>query len=172
MGRDGGVRSKEAGDRGLVVAEMVGARLGAEVVKLSEEMACGPCGDQILTKRGVIELPGQEMLRTELIRPTHEYAFEAAPSRAQSLEIIRMGDVALVGVAPELSCSTGAEIREGSPFPATLVLTMVNGAAKYMADAGAYERITYEAMNSLFARGSAEMLAEKALGMLRDMARS
>ena len=37
-------------------------------------------------------------------------------------------------------------------------------------NASAYDRITYEAMNSPFARGSAELLGEKAVGLLRDMA--
>ena len=51
--------------------------------------------------------------------------------------------------AAELSAITGAAIRARSPFPHTLVVTMVNGAAKYMPDAAAYRDITCEAMNRL-----------------------
>jgi hypothetical protein len=43
------------------------------------------------------------------------------------------------------------------------VLTMVNGAQKYLPSAEAYDRITYEAMNSGFARGADEMLAQAIL---------
>jgi predicted peptidase len=53
-----------------------------------------------------------------------------------------------------------------------MVLTMVNGAAKYMPELGAYERITYAAMNSPFARGSAEILSamavERAVNLIVD----
>ena len=53
-----------------------------------------------------------------------------------------LGNVALVGVRPELSCQTGLNIKEQSPFPETMVLTMVNGGTKYMPDRGTYDRIT------------------------------
>lgn len=170
LGRDGGVRVKEGDDRGLIVAEMIGARLGAEVLRLSEEMECRPCSEPIAIQRATVELPGQEMMQTHLIRPTKQHVFAEGPERAQRLETIRVGEVALVGVGPELSCRTGVSLRERSPFPATLVLTMVNGAAKYMGDLSAYDRITYEAMNSPFARGSAELMVDSALALLRSVA--
>jgi neutral ceramidase len=47
---------------------------------------------------------------------------------------------------------------------------MVNGAAKYMPDASAYDKITYEAMNSSYARGSAETLAAAILKALKNQA--
>jgi hypothetical protein len=46
---------------------------------------------------------------------------------------------------------------------------MVNGAAKYMAEVSAYDRITYEAMNSPFARGSAEALVDNVVALLQSM---
>jgi neutral ceramidase len=45
---------------------------------------------------------------------------------------------------------------------------MVNGAAKYMPDAAAYDKITYEAMNSSYARGSAEALSDAILRALGE----
>ena len=80
-----------------------------------------------------------------------------------------LGDLAILGMRPELSCRIGADIRRRSPFAETLVLTMVNGGAKCMADVEAYERSTYEAMNSRFAAGSAERLADRAVAMLEGV---
>ena len=40
-------------------------------------------------------------------------------------------------------------------------MTMVNGGAKYMTNAEGYDNITYEAMNSRYARGSAEIVASR-----------
>jgi neutral ceramidase len=170
VGRDGGLRVKDVDEGGLVVVQMIGARLGAEVLRLSEEIDCRPCAEPIVTEGATVEYQGQEMMETHLIRPTKQYAFVGGGSRLERLEIIRVGDVALVGLSPELSCQTGVSIRERSPFPATLVLTMVNGGAKYMAELDAYDRITYEAMNSPFAGGSAEIMIDKSLELLRSLA--
>ena len=55
------------------------------------------------------------------------------------------------------------EVGEGS----LEVLTMVNGAQKYLPSALAYDRITYEAMNSGFARGASEVLEQAILTLIR-----
>ena len=44
--------------------------------------------------------------------------------------------------------------------------------AKYMADRGCYERCMYEAINSPFAPGAAERLAQTAVTMLQAAAMS
>ena len=56
-----------------------------------------------------------------------------------------------------------AGLREGD------VVTMVNGAAKYLADAGSYDRITYAAMNSPYAAGAAEQVAARIVETLRGL---
>jgi neutral ceramidase len=167
--KDRGVPPENAGNRAHALAESIGARLGAEVVRLSNSIKCQPCAVPIVVDRAQVELAGQEMIQTQLLRPSKRLVFASGQPRSEQVEVVRIGDIALVGVRPELSCRTGVDIRQRSPLPATLVLTMVNGAAKYMAEDLAYERITYEAMNSPFARGSAEVLADKAVGLLQDM---
>lgn len=46
---------------------------------------------------------------------------------------------------------------------------MVDGAAKYMADARDYDRITYGAMNSRYAKGAAETVTAKILDTLHTV---
>jgi neutral ceramidase len=48
-------------------------------------------------------------------------------------------------------------------------MTMVNGAAKYLPDERSYQRITYEAMASHYARGAAELVAAGILSFLGDL---
>jgi hypothetical protein len=67
-------------------------------------------------------------------------------------------NLALVGVKPELNGITAIEIRRDSPFQYTLIMQMVNGGQKYMADRESYKRMSYEAMNSFFGEGAAEVL--------------
>jgi len=169
VGKDGHPRIQEGGDRGHAVAEMVGARLGAAVVGISEEVECWMCTGPLVPGRTSLQFGGQEPVPTPQVRPTEHHEFTPGPERSETVETVVLGDVALVGVRPELSCSTGKNIRQRSPFPETLVLTMVNGGAKYMPDADSYERITYEAMSSPFACGSAETLAEGINHLLLEM---
>ncbi len=155
---------------GNLIAEMLGARLGAEVVRVAEDMVCRGLSRPLVTRQNTVRFAGQQMTETRLLEPTTGRDFLPGPDRQGVIAAIGLGDVALVGVSPELSSSTGVSIRDRSPMSETLVLTMVNGAAKYMADLSAYDRVTYEAMNSPFARGSAEILVEEAVGLLLDMA--
>lgn len=103
------------------------------------------------------------------LRPTHTYDYVSEGERETEIELLRIGSAALMGVKPELNCVTAREIRDGSPFAHTLVMTLVNGGAKYMADAESYERITYEAVNSPFGRGAAELLRDAAVRQLNDL---
>ncbi|MFT4004788.1 MAG: hypothetical protein QM683_03725 [Lacrimispora sp.] len=105
------------------------------------------------------------------IRPAAHYQYEPDGYRTVSIGILCLGDAAIVGLAPELSSITAEEIRSKSPFPFTMVFTMVNGAEKYMPEKTAYDRITYEAMNSSFAQGSAEKLADRIKELLLEARR-
>ena len=58
------------------------------------------------------------------------------------------------------------QIQAASPYPVTLTATLINGGAKYMADQSAYDRFMYEAVNSPFAPGAAEMLVREAAALL------
>ena len=81
----------------------------------------------------------------------------------------RIGDLVLACLQAELNARTGLDLKAASPFPATCVVTMVNGAAKYTAIAGSYDRITYETMNSRYAKGAAETVAARLAGILREL---
>lgn len=159
-------------DAGFVLVDLLGERLGVEVVRVSDAIRIVPDADATLRMtRGMVRVTGQVSSPDPLTkRPTHHYRFEATGDVNVPVWYLQIGAVALVGVQPELSSVTGMAIKQRSPFPQTMVATMVNGAAKYMPDTSAYERITYEAMSAPFAKGAAEAVAENVsstLGALR-----
>jgi neutral ceramidase len=167
--KDGHVQVEDIEEEGFIIAKMLGRRLGIEVLQTSEKIRCQALVDSLSIKKGVVQCPGQKIIRDlHSLRPTKQYDFIPAEKRDEPVHIVMLGNVALVGVRPELCCQTGLNIKEQSPFPETLVLTMVNGGAKYMPDRSAYDRITYEAMNSPFGRGAAELLTEKVIELLRS----
>jgi hypothetical protein len=48
------------------------------------------------------------------------------------VQVLRIGDVAFVGMNVETFFETGLEIRERSPFPDTFVLGYTNGLVSYL----------------------------------------
>jgi len=101
--------------------------------------------------------------------PVTAFAYTPGPKIALPVALMRIGDIAIVGVQPELAASLGSRIKTASPYAHTLVATMVDGGAKYMPDAQSYDRFTYEARNSPFARGAGEDAASAIVGMLNTM---
>lgn len=104
-------------------------------------------------------LPAQTRADFHSLAPHRTYEFHAAGEQRTRVYLLRLGNVGLVGVQPEVSSAFGATVRaarSGSVFFATLV----NGGQKYLPAPDAYEKITYEAMNSGFAAGSHERLVE------------
>lgn len=145
----------------------LGRQLAQDVAMLMDGMIGAPSSMHIRIVNATIRLPAQMMppsLRD--LQPTRSYTFTPNGETEQPISILTTGDFAVVGVRPELNAITAKRIADASPHKTTLVATLVNGGAKYMADTAAYERITYEAMNSPFARGAAEILQARVLELL------
>lgn len=158
--RAGKMREYDLGAAGFALAEAMGRRLGEQVVRAAEGIKGGSGEDGLIISEGLVLCPGQKMPKKRPERPVRDYCFQEAEGQKVVVRYLVFGGNALVGVAPELSSATAGEIRRHSPYPQTMVLTMVHGADKYMPEQAAYDRITYEAVNSRFARGAAERLAE------------
>ncbi|MFD9435670.1 hypothetical protein [Streptomyces sp. NPDC060002] len=116
-----------------------------------------------------VEVPAQKPpAGLHTLRPATSYPYEPDGTAQVPIVAVHLGVTALAGLQAELNAATGLAVKAASPFPHTCLVTMVNGAAKYMADAGGYDRVTYEAMNSRCARGAAETVAGRIDGLLRD----
>ncbi len=173
VGKDNQPNMIRMGNSGFIISEMLGTRLGVEVLRVSEKIACKKVEIPIVIKNVPIIFDGQEMNHnTRMIRPSTTYIFTPSVDRIESISILIIGEAVLMGLRPELCSKTAMDLSRLSPFPFTMLMTMVNGGAKYMPDESAYDRITYEAMNSPFARGSAERLTAKLLDQLDQISHS
>lgn len=93
--------------------------------------------------------------------PTTSHTFTPNGTAQAPIWVLRVGDGVFAGAAPELSTDTARAIRKNSPAAHTFVLSMLEGGSKNMADRWNYEHITYEALDSSYAKGSAEKLATR-----------
>lgn len=83
-----------------------------------------------------------------------------------NLYAISLGDLAFVTVPFEMFDTNGMEIKEGSPFSMTFVLTCANDNLNYLPSELAWQHGGYAIDATLFQRGTAEELVENYLGLL------
>lgn len=110
-------------------------------------------------------LPGQTRASFCSLAPHRTYEFHEAAEQRTRVYLLRLGKVEFVGIQPEVSSSFGAAVRAVRPGN-VFFATLVNGGQKYLPAPDAYEKITYEAMNSGFAAGSHERFLETILAAL------
>ncbi|WP_099467598.1 alkaline ceramidase [Konateibacter massiliensis] len=159
------------GEKGYKFVAELGEKLGKQVQNVMSLATYMEDGD-MSRQKAVCQCMGQRLPKNmRELKATRNYDFLQEGMHEVPLEIIFIGEIAIVALQPEICSQTAYEIRKESPFSVTMVFTMVNGGAKYMADEKSYERITYEAMNSKFAKGSAEIVRDKILEMLKNKRR-
>lgn len=166
-GASGEVEQVDIGDAGLALVALQGERLAAEALRVAEATQPGEAAPSLSLTADRVEVTGQQMPDSPAtLRPVTRYTYVRTGPAEVPVWILRIGPVAIAALQPELSARTGAQIRALSPVPGTMVATMVNGAAKYMAAAEDYDRFTYMAINSGYAKGAAEIVAARIVALL------
>lgn len=157
-------------EEGFKICEELGRTLGDAVIRAMDSSQEISVQDGIRSGRKKITVPGKEMERDlHQLRPVKEMHYAETGETETEIEAAAIGEIAFLGVKPELNCITAAAVKAFSPYGHTLITTMVNGASKYMADKRSYDRFTYEAQNSPFARGAAEILMKESILLLKEM---
>ena len=167
--QSGDLEEKDLKEKGYQFIEELGETLGKETIAVARRIKCTSIKG-IVTGKTDFQCPGQVMPKNiHDIQPSFTYEYISEADKESGVEAIGIGDLVLLGTKPELCHNTARELKNASPFSHTLIATMVNGASKYMADEESYEKTTYEAMNSPFGKGSAEILTENAIALLNQM---
>ncbi|MBI5395154.1 MAG: hypothetical protein HZA91_07640 [Verrucomicrobia bacterium] len=101
---------------------------------------------------------------------------ELAPRQGEEretwMQVMRIGDVAIVGVPAEYFTALGLDIKKRSPFPHTLVAELANDWIGYLPDReghklGGYQ--TWTGLHSYAEPGTGERIADEAVAMLREL---
>ncbi|MCS6953107.1 MAG: hypothetical protein RMK57_11960 [Bryobacterales bacterium] len=92
---------------------------------------------------------------------------KAIPAEVQ---VVALGEeVAWVGLPGEIFVELGVAIKRASPFPRTVVVSLANGSIDYVPTKEAFAEGAYEVISARCAPGCGEMLADAAIGLLRDL---
>ena len=160
----GTAATEDAHEDGYRMLHQQGAALGLALVQaLADAVPCE--AGTIAARELTVELPAQERADFQSLRPRKSYEFVPVGTTSTQVSLLRLGDMRLVGIQPEVASSFGAAVRAACPGR-TVLATLVNGAAKYLPAPDAYQKITYEAMNSGFAQGAHEALLDTILAAL------
>ena len=163
----GGYAEIDLHEESVAVAEKLGQQLTGEVMAALRTDGMKLTGE-VKTASRSFNAPAKKMNRNlRELKPAHTCVWELDGDKEQTIELFALGDLAILGVKPELTYPTLKQIQAASPYPVTLVSTLINGGAKYMADQSAYDRCMYEAVNSPFAPGAAELLVKEATALLK-----
>ena len=140
--------------------KLYGAKLGGAVLDALDglkEMTVEPA---ITTKQTIYEVP---------------YKNGGDPNRME-LDAVKLGDIGFVTAPYEMFDTNGVQIKDGSPFETTFVITYANGRFAYVPSDDTYDYTTadgsvaYEITLSYVNRGAAEDLVAQFLSMLNELA--
>jgi neutral ceramidase len=171
LGRDGTTRRVDIHEAGFTLVDLIGERLGSEALQVSEGIKATETPTLQVWRRS-LKVPSQAGAKGLPTEPVTSYNYQPGPDVEVPVVLMRIGDIAIVGLQAELAASVGTQIKTQSPFAHTIVVTMVDGGAKYMPDAKSYDRFTYEARNSRYAKGAAEIMCAGIDDLLKQMQQS
>ena len=153
---------------GVALAERLGLLLAEEAAAVMRTEPEKTLDQEMRLRESTISVPAIKMNRNlKELKPSRHCEWEPDGDSVQPVSLLNLGGLAIIGVKPELTWATDRAIKRASPYQHTLIVTLVNGGAKYMGDRSVYERCMYEAQNSPFAPGAAEMLADAAVSLLK-----
>ena len=166
--KDGNTTHVDIHDAGFTLVDLLGERLGSEAVRVNEAIKTSNSPAALRIVREVVEVDTQ--VPTQVAgAPGVGTGGTAGEKVKVPFVLLQIGDVAIIGVAPELNANIGVKIKTESPFAQTIVVTMVDGSAKYLPDQASYDRKSPEALSSRFARGSAESVVTRIVAALKQL---
>ncbi len=111
-------------------------------------------------------------LQDTFARMREQMAPVQGQERETTLQVMLLGDVALVGVPCEMFAALGLEIRRRSPFRHTYVIGLANDTIGYVGDRASYELGGYQlwaGLHSLSEPGTGEAMVQQAVEMLQEL---
>lgn len=92
-----------------------------------------------------------------------------APTQKMDLRVLSIGNLGFVVSPYEMFGMHGKQIKEQSPYDATMIITCSEGAMQYLPNEESYDYGAYESHVAMFEKGTAEKLVTEYLDMLTQL---
>ena len=183
-------KKREQGEQSRVVAESVGAaakkaaseaRYRSEVTLAvaSKEIELGvrkPTAAEVARAEGILEkAKGRELRGAEEVYARETVLLQAYPDRVKlKIQVIRVGDLGIVGIPCEVFTEIGLEIKKKSPLKRTFTVSLANGYNGYLPTPeqhtwGGYE--TWRARSSYLEVKASDTILATAMELLASVAK-
>ena len=116
-----------------------------------------------------------ERIREVFAAQRRELFPQQGQTRTTWLQVVRIGDVAIVGVPAEYFTGLGLDIKTRSPFKNTYIAELANDWIGYLPDQGGHKLGGYQTWTGLHSYaepGTGERIADEAVKMLEELSRS
>ena len=164
VNEDGTVSEVDNGvQAGLEIVDRLGRKMARELEPVLDGTICDQANPEIRVGQGGIEWEGKTRNK---MQPTLKAEYTPKGMQKVDVKVVTIGDVALVGVKPEVNTVTEAQLHAASPYKHTLLMSMVNGGLKYMPDQQSYKNATWEALTCALMPGAAEAWLNEAVAVL------
>jgi neutral ceramidase len=149
----------------------MGQFLGEEVLYVIRNIGRTDTDVRLFGAQQTIRCPGRE--RTNDGRAGAEGTYKDAAPVEIRLGVLRIGDAVIGAVNAEVFTPIAQRLKRESPFKATMMATLTNGAARsgYIPDDASYGKYTFEVLSSRLQPGCAESSIVHGLLELIDSAR-
>jgi hypothetical protein len=149
----------------------MGQFLGEEVLQVMRGMGRMDSAVALSGRASTISCPGRE--RTNQGRAGFEGTYKEGNPVEIRLGLLRIGDVMIGAVNAEVFNPIAQRLKRESPYKATMMATLTNGAARsgYIPDDASYGKQTFEVLSSRLQPGCAESAIVNGLLSLIDDAR-
>lgn len=164
---DGTVKVLDFGvEKGFEIVDCLGREFAEDMIPVLKQIPCNRTEITVAVKETALSWGGKGRIP---LRPRKTVEFVQERKVKIDGNILTLGDIAFVGLKPEVNCITAEELAEKSPYERTILISMINGGQKYMPDAQSYERITWESQNSMMMPGAAEAWVNRVVETLHEM---
>jgi neutral ceramidase len=150
----------------------MGQFLGEEVMHVMRGIERPATAAAIHGSFTTVRCPGRE--RTNQGRAGFEGTYKEGPSVDIRLGLLRLGDIAIGAVNAEVFSPIALRLKRESPYKATMMATLTNGAARsgYIPDDASFGKLTFEVLSSRLQPGCAESAIVNGILGLMDAAPS
>jgi hypothetical protein len=148
----------------------MGQFLGEEVMHVMRKIERPSVAAAVRGSFTTVQCPGRE--RTNQGRAGFEGTYKDGPPVEIRLGLLRIGDVAIGAVNAEVFSPIAARLKRESPYKATMLTTLTNGAARsgYIPDDASFGKLTFEVLSSRLQPGCAESAIVNGILGLMDRA--
>lgn len=171
VGRNGNQTVTDLHEAGFLFADILGKRLGQQVVKTAESIETTEFSGEIHMDLFQHTYPAQKVTVSENAGATTDCQFIPNGETTSSYAIMRIGDIAIVFIGVEIGVRSYAEIKKKSPFDHTFVIEFASAGrgGGYMVEKDLYDKMSYQSRKSRYAAGSAEMFRENIIQSLKEV---